>query len=159
MLLKTVTAAFVCTIIGCGAFAQGAIALSGGAHDTKQPVEMAADQLSIDQESSQAVFTGNARIAQGDLRLSANKIEITYSGDQSQITQVVATDNVLFTNGAETAEAQSAIYSLEQGQIIMMGSVLLLQGPSTISGDTLTLDLARNTGVMDGNVKSVIVPK
>jgi lipopolysaccharide export system protein LptA len=159
MLFKTVIGVVVCTSFGFASFAQSTIALSGGSHDTKQAVEMAADSLSVDQNNNMATFTGNARIAQGDLRLSANTIEVTYSSDQSQVTKVLATTNVLFTNGAETAEAQSAVYSLDQGNIVLSGSVLLLQGPSAISGDTLTLDLSKNTGVMNGNVKSVFVPK
>lgn len=159
MLFKTVITAVVCTSFGFASFAQSAIALSGGSHDTKQAVEMAADSLSVDQNNNMATFTGNARIAQGNLRLSANTIQVTYSSDQSQVTKVIATNNVLFTNGAETAEAQSAVYSLDQGNIVLSGSVLLLQGPSAISGDTLTLDLTKNTGVMNGNVKSVFVPK
>jgi lipopolysaccharide export system protein LptA len=159
MLNKALSVGVAFFLASATAYAQSAISLSGGEHDTSLPVEMAADTLVVDQAANKAVFSGNARVAQGTMRLSANKIEVIYSANQSQVQKVVASQNVLFTNGSETAEAQSAIYSVENGNIVMTGSVLLLQGPSAISGNTLTLDLTGKTGIMNGNVKSVFVPK
>lgn len=159
MFFKPFLAVFGLLFAGGFAFAQSAIALSGGVHDTSLPVEMAADSLSIDQATRTAVFSGNARVSQGMMRLSADEIKVTYSSDQSQVQSVVASRSVLFTNGTETAESQRAMYSVDSGTIVMSGAVLLLQGPSAISGDELTLNLSGNTGTMLGNVKSVFVPQ
>ena len=56
------------------AFAQAAnIALGTGAFDTSLPVEVTADQLSVDQSNGRAVFDGNVLVVQGEVRLSAGQ--------------------------------------------------------------------------------------
>lgn len=134
------------------------ISLSGGSYDAAQAVEVTADELSVDQASSAATFKGNARVRQGDLRLGADGIRVEYLATGG-VSKVEATGNVTFTNGAETAEAQSATYLIGDASIAMVGGVLLVQGPNTISGDRLLLNLATNSGSVEGNVKTVFTPQ
>lgn len=146
----------------CGAqaaLAQGAsIGLNGEAYDGSLPVEVTADTLSVDQNSSSAVFEGNAKVTQGAMQLGADRIDINYQTDGGGISRVEASGNVTFTNGTEIAEAQSAVYVVGVAEITMTGGVLLLQGQNTISGDQLVLDLEAGTGRMQGNVKTVFTP-
>lgn len=149
-------------VLLCGtqaALAQGAsIGLKGAAYDGSLPVEVTADTLSVDQNSSSAVFEGKARVAQGAMQLGADRIDIDYQADGGGISRVEASGNVTFTNGTEIAEAQSAVYVVGVAEITMTGGVLLLQGQNTISGDQLVLDLEAGTGRMQGNVKTVFTP-
>lgn len=146
----------------CGAqaaMAQGtSIGLTNEAHDASLPVEATADSLSVDQENSTAVFEGNARVTQGSLHLEAATIRIDYIPDDGGVSRVEATGGVTFTNGTESAEAESAVYTVGTSEIAMTGGVLLLQGRNTISGDRLVLDLDAGTGTMHGNVKTVFTP-
>lgn len=157
-LLKT----WVVIALLCGAqaaTAQGAsIGLTGAAHDAGLPVEATADTLSVDQETSTAMFEGNAKVTQGTLHLDADKILIEYKPEDGGVSRVEATGGVTFTNGTEIAEAESAIYTVGASEITMTGGVLLLQGQNTISGDRLVLDLEAGTGNMQGNVKTVFTP-
>jgi len=140
--------------------AQGTtIALTPGNYDNSLPVEVTADALNVVQAANTAEFVGNAKAVQGDLRLGANKVVLTYNPEQSAIETVVATGDVVFTNGNETAEAQKAVYRLGNSNVVLTGNVLLLQGANAISGDSLTLDLTTNNGSMRGHVKTVFVPK
>jgi lipopolysaccharide export system protein LptA len=146
----------------CGAqaaMAQGtSIGLTGEVHDGSLPVEATADALSVDQETSTAVFEGNATVTQGTLHLDADKIRIEYKPEDGGVSRVEATGGVTFTNGTEIAEAESAVYTVGTSEISMTGGVLLLQGQNTISGDRLVLDLDAGTGTMQGNVKTVFTP-
>jgi len=140
--------------------AQGtAIALTPSSYNNALPVEVTADALNVAQASNSAEFSGNAKAIQGDMRLGADKITVTYNQEQSAIETVIAIGNVVFTNGAEVAEANKAVYRLGSSAVVLTGNVLLLQGPNAISGDALTLDLVTNKGSMQGNVKSVFIPK
>ncbi|MEM7440168.1 MAG: lipopolysaccharide transport periplasmic protein LptA [Pseudomonadota bacterium] len=142
------------------AFAQGTgISISPTPVDSSLPVEVTADNLTVEQTTNSAVFTGNAKVVQGTLILSANSIMVHYNEGQSAIDLVEATSNVIFTNGAEVAEAQRGIYRVASGRIDLTGDVVLLQGPNAISGDALTLDLNTSKGTMTGNVKSIFIPK
>lgn len=152
--------AVVAALAAGPAFAQGTgIALSPIEVDGNEPVEVTADNLTVEQNSNSATFVGNARVVQGQLILAANKIKVRYNAEQSAIESVVATTNVMFTNGSEIAEAQSGVYTIGSGTVDLKGDVVLVQGVNAISGDVLKLDLKTNRGTMSGNVKTVFVPK
>jgi len=142
------------------AFAQSAgITLSGAKHDATLPVEITAENLSVDQASNTASFAGNARVGQGALRLGADRITVKYDQTGGQIASVTATGNVVFTNGTDMAEASNAVYDVTFGGLVMTGNVLLVQGQTAISGDRLDLNVLANTAKVTGNVKTVLTPK
>lgn len=146
--------------LGPAALAQGTgISLSRTDVDSRQPVEVTADNLTVTQTENTAVFEGNAKVVQGELVLTADSITVNYNATQSAIDTVEAKTNVIFTNGTEVAEAQYGVYTVAAGTIKLSGDVVLVQGPNAISGDTLSLDLATSKGTMSGNVKTVFVPE
>ncbi|MDB9697743.1 hypothetical protein OAA80_07085, partial [Amylibacter sp.] len=140
-------------------FAQNAsLSLSGANHDINLPVEITANNLSINQSSNSAIFEGTAYVGQGSLRLSADKIVVNYNQDTGKVTSVEATGKVIFTNGEDIAEAESAIYNIDSGLLSMSGNVLLVQGKSTISGNYLDMDILKNIANLSGNVKTTLNP-
>ena len=140
-------------------FAQNAsLSLSGANHDITLPVEITANNLSINQSSNSAIFEGTAYVGQGSLRLSADKIVVNYNQDTGKVTSVEATGKVIFTNGEDIAEAESAIYKIDSGLLSMSGNVLLVQGKSTISGNYLDMDILKNIANLSGNVKTTLAP-
>ncbi|SMR82477.1 lipopolysaccharide export system protein LptA [Aliiroseovarius halocynthiae] len=141
------------------AFAQADIAFGGLKHDSSLPIEISADQLSVDQASGQATFIGNVLIGQGDMRLSAGKVQVEYAtgaDTKGEISRLHASDGVTLVNGSEAAEAREAVYTIETGTVIMTGDVILTQGPNALSSDKMTVNLRTGTGQMDGRVKSII---
>lgn len=144
------------------ALAQGAtIALGGGTVDTSLPVEVSADELSVDQANGQAVLDGNVLIVQGEVRISANKVTIEYASDNdtpSGVSRLLATGGVTFVTAADAAEAETATYSVADGTVILDGNVLLTQGQNAISGDRLVMNLGAGSGRMEGRVRTVISP-
>lgn len=146
-------------IVAAPGFAQGT-SVSFGAlkHDSSLPVEVTSDQLAVDQASGQAVFTGNVLIGQGELRLSAARVEVIYAAQAGKIAKLMASGGVTITNAGEAAEAQRAEYNLEASQVILSGDVILTQAGSALSGDRMTIDLATGTGQIDGRVKTILQP-
>jgi lipopolysaccharide export system protein LptA len=135
------------------------IAFGGIKADTTQPVEVAADQLKVDQQTGQATFSGNVVIGQGDMRLSAGVVRVEYSKDgKNKIERLFATGGVTLVAGADAAEAAEAVYSIDSGTVVMTGSVLLTQGANALSGEKLTVDLKTGSGQMDGRVKTILQP-
>jgi lipopolysaccharide export system protein LptA len=132
----------------------------GGSHDASQPVEITSNALSLDQAAGTATFTGDVLVGQGDLRLSAERIDVYYAEMEgtSTISRMIATGNVTLTNGLESAEAEEATYSVADGLVEMRGSVVLLQGSNVLSSDSLRLDLTAGTGLLEGRVQTIFVP-
>jgi len=64
-------------LAGHAVMAQGtSVAFGGLKHDSKLPVEITADQLSVDQSTGKAVFVGNVLIGQGSMGLSPGKVDV-----------------------------------------------------------------------------------
>ena len=151
--------ALVVSLLASVAAAQEAtIAFGALEQDTTLPVEVGADQLSVNNADGSAVFSGNVVVTQGEMKLSAATIQVKYGADSKSIDQLIASGGVIVTNLGDAAEAQDAIYTIETGIIVMTGDVLLRQGPSAMAGQKLTINLKDGTGIMEGRVTTTFVP-
>ncbi len=151
--------ALVVSLLASVAAAQEAtIAFGALEQDTTLPVEVGADQLSVNNADGSAVFSGNVVVTQGEIKLSAATIQVKYGADSKSIDQLIASGEVIVTNLGDAAEAQEAIYTIETGIIVMTGDVLLRQGPSAMAGQKLTINLKDGTGIMEGRVTTTFVP-
>jgi lipopolysaccharide export system protein LptA len=150
-------AAIVC--LAAAAFAQETqIAFGELEQDTTLPVEVQADQLSVNNADGLAVFSGNVRVTQGEMVMVAGEVLVKYGTDKKSIDQLVASGGVTITNLGDAAEAKEAVYTIDSGVIVLTGDVLLAQGPSAMAGQKLTINLKAGTGVMEGRVTTTFVP-
>lgn len=144
--------------LATAAGAQQKIAFGDLNQDTSLPVQVQADQLAVNNADGSAVFSGNVVVKQGEMKLAAGEVKVTYGTDQKNIAELVASGGVTVTNLGDAAEAQGAVYSIDSGVIVLSGSVLLTQGPSAMAGEKLTINLKDGTGVMEGRVTTTFVP-
>lgn len=131
----------------------------GNAQDVKQPVEVTADALQVDQATGLATFTGKVLIGQGQMRLSADRVVVTYAANNPQkISKLHAEGNVTLASGTDAAEAKAADYDVTSGNVVLTGDVLLTQGANVLAGETVTVNLASGTANASGRVRSVLQP-
>ncbi|MEQ6249451.1 lipopolysaccharide transport periplasmic protein LptA [Sulfitobacter sp. HNIBRBA3233] len=153
--LRLLMIAAAAALLSTAALAQGtSVAFGTIAQDTSLPVEVSSDELSVDQDTGTAVFSGNVVIGQGEMRLSAARVMVVYRAEQSGIARLEATGGVTLVSGNDAAEAQRADYSIDTGTIVMTGNVLLAQGQSALSADEMTIRLEDGTARMRGNVRT-----
>ena len=139
--------------------AQGApVAFGQVQSDRTLPVEVTADNLSVNQADNTALFTGSVVIAQGGMRLSAPRVRVVYLADQSGIESLEATGGVTLASGEDAAEAARADYNITTGMIELRGDVLLVQGENAITGETVLVDTGAGTARVSGRVKTVLQP-
>jgi len=135
------------------------VAFGGMKADTSAPVELSADNLTVNQTTGKAEFTGNVLIGQGAMKLSADKVVVQYvQGDTQKIDNLDATGNVTLVNGPDAAEARQAIYDVASGNVTLIGEVLLTQGQNVMSGEHTVVNLSDGTAQMNGRVRSVLQP-
>ncbi len=145
--------------LGPAAWAQGAsVAFGTLQQDTDAPVEVTAEELSVDQESGTAIFTGDVLVGQGEMRLSAARVLVVYKDGGSGIERLEATGGVTLVSGPDAAEAERADYNIDTGEIVMTGDVLLTQGRNVLTSDSMTVNLDGGTARMSGRVKTVLQP-
>ncbi|MFT6022555.1 MAG: lipopolysaccharide export system protein LptA [Ascidiaceihabitans sp.] len=138
-------------------FAQGTNVTFGTiTQDTTAPVEVTADNLSVDQSTGTAIFIGNVLIGQGELRISAAKVLVVYRQESEGIARLEASGGVTLLFGQDAAEAQRADYNIDSGTIEMSGDVLLTQGRSALTSEKMTVNLSDGTARMSGRVKTIL---
>jgi lipopolysaccharide export system protein LptA len=135
------------------------VAFGGMKADVSAPVEVAADNLAVNQSDGSAVFTGNVVIGQGEMRLSAETVTVIYAeGGQNRIKTLQAKGKVTLVSGPDAAEAKEANYDVATGHVTLTGNVVLTQGQNVLTGDRMTVDLASGQAQVDGRVRSVLQP-
>ncbi|KIN65674.1 Lipopolysaccharide transport periplasmic protein LptA [Sulfitobacter noctilucae] len=158
--MKTLRTLLIPLFLGCAAApvaAQGTnVAFGTLRQDTTLPVEVTADNLSVDQDTGVAIFTGNVLIGQGEMRLSAPRVLVVYREENKGIERMEATGGVTLVSGPDAAESDRADYTIGDGVIVMTGNVLLDQGPNALSSDRMTVQLEDGTAQMAGRVKTII---
>ncbi len=122
------------------------------------PVEATADNLQVNSQENSAVFSGNAKVVQGILNLTANTITVFFEEEAKNISSVDALGSVRFTNGTETAEASSANFNVTTQTISFTGNVILRQAQTVLTGNQLTYNITTGRSKMTGNVKTVYKP-
>jgi lipopolysaccharide export system protein LptA len=148
-------------VLPVAAGAQGAAVPFGGlSHDSSLPVEITADALELEQAAGTAIFIGGVRVGQGDLRMAADRIEVFYVDQEGTgtVERMLATGNVMLSNGTEAAESERAAYAVATGIVEMEGSVLLTQGRNALSSERLRIDLTSGTGRLEGRVQTIFMP-
>lgn len=136
-------------LLGSGmAAAQSSGIVGGGfANDPKQPIEIEADALEVEDAKQSATFSGNVLVTQGALRMRADRLTVHYAsrrgGDSgSGIERIGAAGNVhISAPDDQSASGQWADYHVDTRRIDMGDSVVLRQGENVIRGSKLHVDL------------------
>lgn len=123
-------------------------------------LEITSDTLEVDQATGVSVFSGNVVAAQGEMRLTAASLRIEYSATgeegRQRINRLVADGGVTMVTEFEAVEARTAIYSLNEQTLEMLGDVVLVQGVNVLAGERFFADLRAGTGQMSGRVRTLI---
>lgn len=118
--------------------------------DRTKPVEITADNLTVDDIQNRGDFEGNVDVIQGDFRLRASRLSIFYDRNakndnitgQGKIRNLVATGNVTLSTRTESARSNRIDYNLIQKMIYLQGNVLITRVNGTISGETVEINTA-----------------
>ncbi|MCV6597191.1 MAG: lipopolysaccharide transport periplasmic protein LptA [Mangrovicoccus sp.] len=127
------------------------------------PVEVISNQLEVDQLAGTALFTGDVVVTQGEIRINAPEMLVQYimlpdGSVSSEVDTITANGGVLMVTPTEEAESDDAVYTPARDEVVMTGNVLLTQGPNTVNGTRLTVDVTTGEGRMEGRVRTVLQP-
>ncbi len=157
---KLITVSLIVAMWATAGLAQSAqVAFGTIQQNSGLPVEVTAENLSVDQTAGKAVFSENVLIIQGEMRLSADQVTVIYDSVAQGIAQIEAVGNVILISGEDAAESDRADYNVDDGTIVMTGSVLVAQGPSALTADSMTVRLQDGTAQMSGRVRTVLQPE
>ncbi|MEM6683775.1 MAG: LptA/OstA family protein [Pseudomonadota bacterium] len=122
-------------------------------HDVDQPFDISADSVEVRDQSNTAVFSGNVRVEQGDLRLESERLQVFYqrTGDTPTILRLDARGDVEFTSPSESVKSAWSIYDV-RGEIVTMGGEVRFDSQDArLVGDRLELNLRTGRTTLDGD--------
>jgi lipopolysaccharide export system protein LptA len=163
----------VLTTLGIASFSANALE-----SDASAPIEIAADQLEIDDRQGTAVYTGGVDMQQGSMHLKAARVDIQRA-DNGQVGQVTAKGG-----GSERAYLEqkpgadqelvkgwgdTVVYHAAERRVELIGNAELHQGGDTFDGAYVEyyLDSRRvqarasqdGEGNSDGRVRMTLTPR
>ena len=127
--------------------------------DKKQPIEIEAQSVIVDETTGFSEFSGNAEVRQGSLLLLAELIQVQTNNDE--VVSVIAKGSLekpakyvqSQENQARFIEATATLitYDVNAGMIFLVGNARLVQGFDSFSGNTLNYDINNDKVVVKGS--------
>jgi lipopolysaccharide export system protein LptA len=154
-------------------FATAGLLLPAAAHaldsDRRQPIEIEANRVEIDERKGTSTYTGDVQVRQGTFQLTAARVVVRRGGEALE--RIVAHGNpATFRQQPEGADylvrgqARELRYDAPGGTVQLTGEAHIWQGRDEFSGARVVYELERERvraegGEGDGRVRAVIHPK
>ena len=143
---------------------------SGLALSNDKPIQIEADNLEIREQEKRAYFTGNVRVAQGQMTLQAGKMTVFYkTGTKSiaaggaDIDRIDVSGSVKLSSATQKATADTGTINMVSEVLVLNGNpVVLSEGGNVFTGCKLTVQMKSglaNLNSCGNRVKILIDPK
>jgi lipopolysaccharide export system protein LptA len=125
--------------------------------NSKEPIFINSDSLSINQNKRTFVYTGNVQVTQGDMTITAATLDGKYD-QKNEIEQLIARKDVVITKGPSIrATSNRAVYEAAKGTVTLTENPQIHQDGSILSADVVRIFLQENRSVAEGQVRMKLV--
>lgn len=147
--LTYAAAGFVATAALMGGITSHAQSISS--HDSRAPVDYAADRIELQDRQKRIILTGNVVVEQAGLGLQSSRMLVNYDDAGAlRIDRITASGGVNISRGNERASGDVAVYDFNRRIITVAGNVRLRRGSDTLNGGRLVIDLETGLSSVDG---------
>ncbi|WP_086981485.1 lipopolysaccharide transport periplasmic protein LptA [Vibrio aphrogenes] len=136
--------------------------------DQKQPIHITSDSQNLDMKSNKVTFTGNVKLTQGSILLTADKLVVYRNAKTGELTEIQGygkpsrfsqkTDEGKMLRG----QADKLVYNVAADELVMTTNAELHQDDSTIKGKVITYHISSQNLKANGGdgerVSTVIQP-
>ena len=135
------------------AISASAPAAAQQSHDSSAPIDFGAQHIEIQDRANRVLLTGAVKITQAEMTLTAARMTLSYTGEitDPQVNRIDAAGGVTITRPDQVASAQYGVYDINTRIVTLIGGVKLRQGPNTIQGSRLTINLDTGRATIDGS--------
>ncbi len=114
---------------------------------SNQPIAFGAD--SGEQTPASISLRGRAEVTQGGNRLRADAITM-YRNAAGDPDRVEATGTVYFVTPTQSMRGERAVYTINNGEVVVTGNVVLTQGQNVLTGGRLNYNVNTDAATMAG---------
>ena len=127
--------------------------------DAKQPIEIEAESVMVDEATGYNEFIGDAEVKQGSLIMTAEIIQVQTNADgvETMVAKGTLEQPAKYIQSQENqarfieATATLITYDVNEGMIFLVGDAYLVQGFDSFSGDSLTYDINNDKVLVKGS--------
>ncbi len=119
--------------------------------DRQQPMHIESDSASRDDRSGITIYVGSVRVDQGTMHIEADKVTVYMTAGNKQVDRIVCNGNPATYQqkpkpDAEIAKAHAEVieYQVAKDFIVLTRAAHLEQGGSTLEGELVTYDIAKD---------------
>lgn len=123
----------------------------GGKKD-RGTTTVTADKLEFDYEQYVALFEGHVKIVDPQFTLTSDKMLIFFENTNS-VSRVDAVGHVHMTSLDRTASCAKAVYTRNNGAIVLTGDPVVTKGQNSLRGQKITVWLGDNRVDVEGGVQ------
>jgi lipopolysaccharide export system protein LptA len=147
-------------------------AFKGFGSNGRDPIQIEADQLDVQDKDRTAVFSGNVNVRQKDTVMKTQRLRVFYEGKAAdgiaqastqgnqQIRRFEAEGRVLIVQKDQTVTGEKGWFDMKSQTAQISGNVVLTQDKSVARGDRLSIDLRTGQYRLDGSrVQLILEPK
>lgn len=133
-------------------------------------LDVQSDNLSIDNKTGLAVFTGNVQVERDGIVMTADLVRVKYAQPDGEnkstvrddVEEVEATGRVRIIDKQRVITAEKALYSVPEDKMTLVGDVIVTEGrENTIRGTKMLYDMPQGLITMSaesGRVRAKLVP-
>ncbi|RLB68473.1 MAG: lipopolysaccharide transport periplasmic protein LptA [Deltaproteobacteria bacterium] len=114
------------------------------------PVEVSSDQLEVNDQAQTLVFSGNAVATQDDITIHGDRLTVKYTGEERDIEQIIVEGSVRIIQGTRIATGEKAILYQAEERIVLTGSPRVSDGDDFVQGQEITIFLNDRRSVVTG---------
>jgi lipopolysaccharide export system protein LptA len=118
-----------------------------------EPILVESRELEFDYQSNRVFYRGEVKAKQGDVTIDCDELIVFFDRAddvrQAELRAVVATGNVVITQGERRATGGKAVFNQVDRQIALLENPILRDGKNEVRGDRLTVYLDEGRSVME----------
>lgn len=129
-----------------------------GFSTSEGPLEINSDELEAREQGGARtlVFRKNVQAVQGDFRLRCQRLEAAYPAGSSQPSRLLASGDVVLTQGAQKAWCDEAEYQRSAALLVCRGNGRFRDGDNELRGSEIEIDLRSESVKVRGGAQIVI---
>lgn len=126
--------------------------------DSRQPIQIEADQGSLDQANQTTTFSGNVIIKQGTLNINAANVTVSRNGKGEQVMQadgkpVKFSQQLDGNKGTVNGQANRVDYASATGIVVLTGNARVTRGGDVAQGAVITYNTRTEVYTIHGGSK------
>lgn len=117
-----------------------------------QEVRVSGDSFTVNEATSEAVFSGNVAVVHPTVKVWADKVEVRYGdGGPTSVQSFTASGKVRLETSEQTATGDRAVFDPKTQILRLTGNVKVTNASGTVAASELVVDIKNNTSTFSGS--------